>query len=124
MKRKIAAGIVTLALGALLVPAAFAAVDNNQASPAPAPTQNQQFFNQMYEQQKNWLDNAVKNKQLTEEQAKAWSQHFDQMKEFHNQNGMGPGMMGRMMGNGQWGCPGFGNANGNGFGPGMMGNSR
>ncbi|MEG6521799.1 hypothetical protein [Desulfotomaculum sp. 1211_IL3151] len=120
MKRKISAVIVTLALGALLVPAAFAAVDNNQA----APTQNQQFFNQMYEQQKNWLDNAVKNNQLTEEQAKAWSQHFDQMKEFHSQNGMGPGMMGRMMGNDQGRCPGFNNANGNGFGPGMMGNFR
>ncbi|GAB6181798.1 hypothetical protein JCM14036_31170 [Desulfotomaculum defluvii] len=118
MKRKVIASIVTLALGALLVPVAFAASDNNQANPAPtAPsTQNQQFIDQMFENHKDWLDYAVKNKQLTEEQAKDWTQHFEQMKEFHSQYGMGPGMMG----NGAAGCPGIGNSNG--FGPGMMGN--
>lgn len=103
MKRKLMAGIVTLALGALLVPAAFAARNDNQTSTAPAApsTQNQQFFNQMFDWHKAWLENAVKNKQLTEEQAKAWAQHFDQMKEFHSKNGFGPmgGMM-NMMGNG------------------------
>lgn len=136
MKRKITAGIATLALAALMVPAAFAASDNNQATTTPtAPsTQNQQFFNQMFDWHKSWLDSAVKNKQLTEEQAQAYSQHFDQMKEFHSKYGMGPGMMGGMMGNGGMmnmmgngsgmgpGMMGNWNGNGNGFGPGIMGN--
>ncbi len=109
MKRKITAGIVTLALGALLVPAAFAASDNTQANTPPS-TQNQQYFNQMFDWHKTQLDNAVKNNQLTEDQAQAWNQHFDQMRDFHNQYGMGMGRGSGMMGN----C--------NGFGPGMMGN--
>ncbi|WP_041275057.1 hypothetical protein [Desulfotomaculum nigrificans] len=50
-----------------------------------------------YDWHKTWLDNTVKNNQLTEEQAKAWAQHFDQMKEFHSKNGFGP--MGGMMNN-------------------------
>ncbi len=112
MKRKITAGIVTLALGALLVPAAFAASDSTQANTAPTPpsTQNQQYFNQMFDWHKTQLDNAVKNNQLTEDQAQAWSQHFDQMRDFHKQYGMGRGS--GMMGN----------CNGYGYGPGMMGN--
>lgn len=138
MKRKITAGIATLALAALLVPNAFAASDDNQVNTAPtAPTtQNQQFYDQMFDWHKTWLDNAVKNNQLTEDQAKAYSQQFDQMNEFHSKYGMGPGMMGGMMGNGSGMGPGMmgnwngsgagygmmGNGNGSGFGPGMMGN--
>ncbi|AEF95243.1 hypothetical protein Desca_2414 [Desulfotomaculum nigrificans CO-1-SRB] len=127
MKRKLIAGIVTLALGAMLVPAAFAAVDNNQsdsvANSVYNNTQNRQFFNQMFEWHKTWLDNAVKNGQLTEDQAKVWTQHFDQMKEFHSKYGMGPmaGMMGNFNGSG-FGPGMMGNFNGTGFGPGMMGN--
>lgn len=121
MKRKFAAGILILALGALLVPAAFAAVDNNQNQANNAAntntTVNQQFFNQMFDQQKAWLDQAVKDGSITEDQAKTWNQHFEQMQDFHSKNGMGAMM--NMMGNG-----GMMNMMGNGYGmgPGMMGN--
>lgn len=96
MKRKITAGIVALALAALMVPTAFAASDDTKSNTTPtAPnTQYQEFYNQMFDWHKTWLGDAVKNNQMTESQAQAWSQHFDQMKEFHNQYGMGPGMMG------------------------------
>lgn len=129
MKRKIMLGIATLALGALLVPAAFAAVGNPTGDTANVNNaKNQQFFNQMFDQHKTWLDKAVKDGQITGEQAETWSQHFDQMKEFHSKNGMGPmaGMMNGMMGPnaGMMGGPnGAGMmGNGSGMGPGMMGN--
>jgi len=124
MKRKIMLGIVTLALGALLVPAAFAAVDKPADRTANVNNaKNQQSSNQMFDQHKTWLDKAVKDGKITEEQAKNWNQHFDQMKEFHSKNGMGPmaDMMNGMMGpnggmmNGMMG-------NGSGMGPAMMGN--
>lgn len=112
MKRKITAGIVTLALAALMVPAAFAAGDDTKETTA-ANTQYQEFYNQMFDWHKTWLDNAVKNNQVTEDQAQAWNQHFDQMKEFHSQYGMG-------MGSGMMGGRGY--CNGPGAGYGMMGN--
>ncbi|MCL5779434.1 MAG: DUF2680 domain-containing protein [Firmicutes bacterium] len=127
MKRKLIAGIVTVALGALIVPAAFAAIDKNQPDNAANTvnnSKNQQFFNQMFDQHKTWLDNAVKDGKITEEQAKTWNQHFEQMKDFHNKNGMGPMMNGgmmNMMGNGSGVGPGM-MGNGTGMGPGMMGN--
>ncbi len=125
MKRKIIAGIVTVALGALMVPAAFAAIGSNQpdnAANTVSNATNQQFFNQMFDQHKTWLDKAVKDGQITEDQAKTWNQHFEQMKDFHSKNGMGPmmnGAMMNMMSNG-----GMMNmmGNGTGMGPGMMGN--
>lgn len=108
MKRKITAGIVTLALAALLVPAAFAASNDDQVTTTPtAPsTQNEQFFDQMFDWHKTWLNSAVKNGQLTEDQAQAWGRHFDQMQEFHNQYGMGPGMMGNCFGGSGYGMMG------------------
>ncbi|MEW6065489.1 hypothetical protein P378_05090 [Desulforamulus profundi] len=127
MKRKLIAGIVTVALGALMVPAAFAAIDNNQPDNATNTvnnSKNQQFFNQMFDQHKTWLDKAVKDGKITEEQAKTWNQHFEQMKDFHSKNGMGPMMNGgmmNMMGNGSGMGPGM-MGNGTGMGPGMIGN--
>lgn len=122
MKRKFTAGLLTLALGALLVPGAFAANADSQVT--TPNSNNEQFYNQMFDWHKSWVDQAVKNGQVTEEQAKNLDQQFEQMKEFHIQNGMGPGMMGGMMGNFNGNCfgSGTGNFNGNGFGPGMMGN--
>ncbi|SHL05718.1 Protein of unknown function, partial [Desulforamulus aeronauticus DSM 10349] len=70
------------------------------------------------DQHKTWLDQAVKDGQITEEQSQNWSQHFDQMKEFHSQNGMGPMMNGNMMNGNMMNMMG----NGSGMGPGMMGN--
>lgn len=124
MKRKIMLGIATLALGALMVPAAFAAVDKNQDNAANTVNndKNQQFFNQMFDQHKTWLDQAVKDGNITEDQAKNLNQHFDQMKDFHSKNGMGPMMNGDMM-NMMGGQGGMMNmmGNGSGMGPGMMG---
>ncbi|MFZ5645523.1 MAG: hypothetical protein ACOY46_18320 [Bacillota bacterium] len=98
----VAAGILVVALAA---PAAFGAVAGNGQG-----AQNQQFFNQIFDWHQQWLDQAQKDGQITPDQAKAWQEHFNYMRDFHNQNGFG--MMGPMMGG--YGMMGPGN--------GMMGN--
>lgn len=103
-----AVGILVVVLAA---PAAFGAItgiDQKEQSP-----QNQQFFNQMFEWHQNWLDQAQKDGQVTPEQAKAWQEHFNYMRDFHSKNGFGP--MGSMMGG-----SGVNGMMGNGYG-GMMG---
>ncbi|MCL6635348.1 MAG: YckD family protein [Peptococcaceae bacterium] len=95
-----AAGVLALVI---LVPGAFAAVTGNQ--------DNADWFNRMFDYHKQWVNQAVESGRLTPEQGEAWNRHFDQMKEFHAQNG--------------YYCPGFGggmmgNFNGNWYG-GMMG---
>lgn len=92
-KRYVFLSLVGILALAVLVPAAFAAVSGDQAAP--------DWFNRMFDSHKQWVDQAVESGQLTPEQGKAWSQHFDQMKAFHQQNGYGcPGAGGGMMGNG------------------------
>ena len=105
-------GILVLALAA---PAAFGAITGSRQN-----DQNQQFANQMFDWHQQWLDQAQKDGQVTPEQAKAWQDHFNYMRDFHNQNGFGP--MGSMMGNGSNGMMGGGGPNGM-MGPGssMMG---
>lgn len=98
------------------VPETKQAPQTPEAQQTPQSPQNQQFFNQMFEWHQNWLDQAQKDGQVTPEQAGAWQEHFNYMRDFHNQNGMGS-MMGGMMGSGR-GM--MGNFNGGGFG-GMMG---
>lgn len=44
-----------------------------------------------------WVDQAEQSGQVTPDQARAWRQHFQYMRDFHNQYGMGP-MMDGMMG--------------------------
>ncbi|MFZ5645734.1 MAG: hypothetical protein ACOY46_19420 [Bacillota bacterium] len=111
-----AVGILVVALAA---PAAFGAITGSEQN-----NQNQQFFNQMFDWHQGWLDQAQKDGQVTPEQAKVWQDHFNYMREFHNNNGFGP--MGSMMGgsgfNGMMGSGGMmgGFNGGNGFG-GMMG---
>ncbi|MDO7787375.1 hypothetical protein [Desulforamulus aquiferis] len=110
MKFKITLGIAIIALAALLVPNAFAAIDNQGEN--TSQNDNQQFINQMFDQHKAWLDQAVKGGKVTEDQATTWNEHFEQMKEFHSKNGISPMMNGgmmNMMGNGSGLCPGFGN---------------
>ncbi|SFG76999.1 hypothetical protein SAMN05660649_02645 [Desulfotomaculum arcticum] len=93
------AGILVLALA---IPA-FAAV--TVQTPQGQDTQNQQWFNQMFDWHLKWLDDAQKNGQITPDQAKAWQEHFNYMRDFHNQYGMGMmggynGGYGGMMGSG------------------------
>lgn len=109
------AGILVVALAA---PAAFGAITGNDQN-AQDP-QNQQFFNQMFDRHQQWLDQAQKDGQVTQEQANAWQDHFNYMRDFHSKNGFGP--MGSMMGgNGVNGMMGSGGGMmGNGSG-GMMG---
>lgn len=102
-KRYVVMALVGVLALAILVPSAFAAVTGNQA--------NEDWFNRMFDYHKQWVNQAVDSGQLTPEQGRVWSQHFDQMKDFHAQNG--------------YNCPGFGggmmgNFRGGGFG-GMMG---
>jgi len=112
------AGILVLALAA---PAAFGAITGSRQN-----DQNQQFANQMFDWHQQWLDQAQKDGQVTPEQAKSWQDHFNYMRDFHNQNGFGP--MGSMMGGGNMMGPGMmggtggmmGNFNGGGYN-GMMG---
>jgi len=89
-------GILVLALAA---PTAFATITGNNQN-----QQNQQFFDQMFEQHQVWLDQAQKDGSITPEQAKAWQNHFNYMRDFHAKNGfsmMGPGMMGGFNNHGQ-----------------------
>lgn len=139
-KRLIAVLAGVLVLGALVIPKAFAhsdarqgpqmmgfstsmtvptAVYNQQDSgettPSTQTTEPGDFYNQMFDWHKSWVDNAEKNDQITPEQAQAWKEHFDYMKDFHSKNGMG--MMGGFGNGGMMG--GFGN--GGMMGGGMMG---
>ena len=70
------------------------------------------WHNERMSWKKAQLNQAVKDKEITEEQAKAWNRHFDDMEEFHRENGPMPG----------GGCYGGGYRwnNRNGYGLGMM----
>lgn len=104
-----AIGILVLALAA---PAALgAAAGNGQKA------QNQQFTDQMLDWHQQWLDQARKDGRITPEQAQAWQEHFNYMRDFHNKYGFGP--MGSMMGGGMmmgdFSGGGYGNMMGNGY---------
>jgi hypothetical protein len=106
MRKNVVMAVVGVLALAILVPSAFAAVTGNQG--------DVDWFNRMFDYHKQWVNQSVENGQITPEQGKAWNQHFDQMKEFHSQNGFAcPGFGGGIMGYG-----GFG---GNGGYGGMMG---
>lgn len=90
-------GVLVLALAA---PAAFGAITGSRQN-----DQNQQFANQMFDWHQQWLDQAQKDGQVTQEQAKVWQDHFNYMRDFHNQNGFGP-MNSMMNGGGMMGSAG------------------
>lgn len=98
MKRKywFLMGLAILVV-AIVAPAAFGAITGGEQK-APEQ-QSQQPSAQMFEWHQQWLGQAQKDGQLTPEQAKAWQEHFNEMREFHNNNGLGPmsGMMDGMM---------------------------
>jgi len=95
-------GLLVLLASALVVPAAFGATDTTDQAKA--------WFDQMFAAKKAWVDQLVKDGKLTQEQGKAWKDHFDQMQQFRAQNGYtcpggGPCMgsrMGGRMGGGPW----------------------
>lgn len=109
MSRKIVVAVTMLALLALVALPAFA----DTASDAKA------WFDQKFAAKKAYVDQAVSEGRITAEQGQAMKQHFDQMYQFHQQNGFvcpmgGPGQgMGRGMGPGggmgkwgvQWSAP-------------------
>ena len=92
MKRKWIIGIALLALVAFAVPA-FAVTN--------VPTDAKAWFEQMFAAKKSAVDQAVTDGRITEEQGKAWKDHFDQIAEFHEQNGYVCPVGGSGMGNGK-----------------------
>lgn len=85
MKRKLTVAVLAVFVLVLTV------------SVASAATGNQGYFDWMFNAHKQWVEQAVEGKQITPEQARAWNNHFDQMQNFHRENGFGcpgPGMMG------------------------------
>ncbi|MBO8137917.1 MAG: DUF2680 domain-containing protein [Desulfotomaculum sp.] len=109
--KKVLSAVVLLALVAVFVVPAFAA-DN-------ADNSAKEWFEQKFNSKKAWVDQAVKDGKLTKEQGELFKQHFDQMYQFHAQNGFtcpmgGPGGFGYGKGRG------FGRGMGNGFGPGYL----
>ncbi|CCQ92723.1 conserved exported hypothetical protein [[Clostridium] ultunense Esp] len=74
------------------------------------------WYKERMEWRKSQLNQAVEDKEITEEDAKTWNDHFDYMEEFHREYGPMPG------GGCFRGGYGWNNGNGfrNGYGPGMM----
>lgn len=89
-------GLVILVV-AMAAPAAFGAITGGEQK--ALEQQSQQPSDQMLDWHQQWLDQAQKDGQLTPEQAKTWQDHFNEMREFHSKNGLGPmgGMMNGMM---------------------------
>lgn len=115
MKKALILAAGVLLIVALVAPSAMAAIGSSNGY-------SNQFFDQMFDWHDQWLDNAVKNGQITEDQAKAWEDHFNYMRDFHNQYGFGMmgGMMGGFGGNGNYGYGMMGGYNGD-YGSNMMG---
>ncbi|MCF6463590.1 hypothetical protein [Clostridium sp. Cult1] len=86
----------------------------------PRTNTDYQQWDDWYKERNEWrksqLNQAVEDKEITEEDAKTWNDHFDYMEEFHREYGPMPG----------GGCYGGGNGWNNrsefrnGYGPGMM----
>ncbi|MDD3893906.1 MAG: hypothetical protein PHU36_02660 [Syntrophomonadaceae bacterium] len=89
--------VLVILVVAIAAPAAFGAITGGEQK-APEQ-QSQQPSDQMLAWHQQWLDQAQKEGQLTPEQAKTWQEHFNEMREFHSKNGLGPmsGMMNGMM---------------------------
>lgn len=97
---------------ALAVPVAFGASGGNDQK----DRQSQQI-NKMFDNHQEYLDRAQKDGSITPEQATAWQDHINYMRDFHSENGMG--LMGHMNGEGMGS---MGHMSGKGMGSmGMMG---
>ncbi|MFZ5651902.1 MAG: DUF2680 domain-containing protein [Bacillota bacterium] len=109
MNKKWIAAIVLVALATLIAVPVFAAETPD----------NKSWFDSRFAAKRAYVDQAVKDGRMTQEQGEAWKKHLDQMYSFHQQNGFicpmgGPGgKRGQGMGSGPGG--------GMGRGGGMMG---
>ena len=90
-KVKLIFAIIMLVLAVLIVPSAFAAIDNQPSQPGGPTSTNSNNSNQMFDWQKSQLDQVVENGQITPEQSQAWQEHFNYMRNFNNQYGLGMG---------------------------------
>ena len=114
-KVKLTFVILMLVLAALIVPSAFGAEDNQPSQIGESNSTNSNnadpYFNQMFDWQNSQLDQAVKNGQTTPEQSQAWQEHFNYMRNFNHQYGMGMGGgcygYGMMSGYGGYPAPNF-----------------
>ncbi len=112
MKKLLTLSVAVLLIGALVIPAALAAEKPEYGD----------WFDQMFQWHNQWIDDAVENNQMTGEQAKAWKDHFNYMREFHSQYPMGMMMGGYgMMGPGYGENAGHGGYMGSGYGMGGYG---
>lgn len=66
-------------IAAIIIPTAFAAED--------ATSQAKVWFEKRMAEKELWVEQAVKDGKITPEQGKAWTQHLQEMKEYHKQNG-------------------------------------
>lgn len=97
MKKKISMLIILFLLVTVLgLPAVYAAGENG--------SERDDFFDSMFDSMRSWINEAKENGGITEEEAKAWENHFNYMERFHKEYGYGP-------------CGGFG---GRQYGRGMM----
>ena len=84
-------GIIAILAFTLIVPAAFGAATGDQDK-----NQGEQLLSQMMDSHQQWLKKAQQDGKLSAEQANAWNEHFNSMREFHKEFGAGP--MESMMG--------------------------
>lgn len=118
--------ILTLVLGiGLMASFAYAqgpTVSNTRPVTTPGVNVDKEQWETWYQERMEWkeaqLEQALKDKLITEEEFKVWNEYFKLMKEFHSENGFMPGI-----------CQGgYGWSNGNGlnrgFGQGMMRGNR
>lgn len=78
---------------AMAAPSAFGAITAGEQKAT-----EEQASDQMLDWHQQWLEQAQNEGRLTPEQAKTWQEHFDEMRDFHRENGLGPmnGMMNSM----------------------------
>ncbi|MGC7845615.1 DUF2680 domain-containing protein [Desulforudis sp. 1088] len=107
MQKKLVLLLVLLTFAVVAAVPAFAATD--PAADAKA------WFDQKFAAKKAWVDQAVKDGRLTPEQGQALKNHFDQMYQWHKDNGFTCPIGGPGMGIGK----GRGGGSGNGFGGGF-----
>lgn len=79
-----------------------------------ASSEDSNFFDSMFDFHKKWIERSVQNGDITEEEADQWNEHFNEMEEYHEENGFSEH------------CGGFGDETENEsyrseFGSGMMG---
>lgn len=87
--------ILVVGLTATIAYAQNQTIVKTEPKVAPRTNVNYEEWDNWYQERVEWrksqIDQAIKNKEITGEQAKAWSDHFDYMEEFHREYGPMPG---------------------------------